>query len=71
MAQPKKLHDAVNYSSELYIPELDSDLDGFVNLHHEHLEAHHLNEQLKEIGVEVSGEGILLDDGFIDESQFE
>lgn len=71
MALPKKLHDAVNYSSELYIPEFDSDVAGFINLSHEHLYSHQLHGELEELGAKLSGEGVILEGDFIDESQFE
>lgn len=71
MALPKKLHEAVNYSSELFIPELDSDLADFLKLDHEHLDSTNLHGKLKEVGGETVGEGVLLEDDFIDESQFE
>lgn len=72
MKQPKKLHPALEYSGDIFIPEIDMDLDEFIEFHNEHLDSHNLHEGLKDLDIEHVGESVFITEDFeIDSNQFE
>lgn len=72
MNQPKKLHPVLEYSSDIFIPEIDMDLDEFIEFHNEHLDSHNLYESLKDLNIEHVGESVFItEDIEIDSNQFE
>jgi hypothetical protein len=72
MKQPKKLPNAIEYSGDIFVPELDMDLDEFVKLSGEHLNSHEYHENLEEVDAKHIGENVFItEDLEIDDSQFE
>lgn len=72
MSQPKNLNSNIEYSGDIFIPEIDMDLDAFVKTSHEHKQSHIIHNKLKDYGVEHIGESVFLDEDLsIDLSQFE
>ena len=72
MKQPKKLPNAIEYSGDIFVPELDMDLDEFVKLSGDHLNSHESHESLEEVDAKHIGENVFItEDLEIDDSQFE
>lgn len=71
MNQPKKLHPLIDYSADIFIPEIDIDLTEFISFHNEHLDSHNAHEKLKELGIDHVGESVFVSEDAIDEHQFE
>lgn len=72
MNQPKNLNSSIEYSGDIYIPEIDMDLDEFVKSSNEHIQSYKIHNRLKDYGIEYIGEDIFLDEELeIDLNQFE
>ncbi len=72
MHQPKNLHLQIEYASEALIPEVDIELNEFIKVLHEHLDAHMLHEELFELNAKHIGESVLITENIeINEHQFE
>jgi len=72
MNQPKKLPTAIDYSGEIYLPEIDPELSDFLTLHSEALDSHLMQEDLKEFDINYAGENVLLtNENDLDSDNFE
>ncbi len=71
MNQPRKLYPHIEYTSDIFIPEIDIELDEFISFNNEHVDSHHLHEDLKDFGAEHVGDSVLITDDSINEEQFE
>lgn len=68
MKQPKKLHPLVEYSGDIFVPEIDIELDDYVTVHNENLISHKMHENLD---ADHIGESVFIIEDTIDPNQFE